>query len=327
MTHSPLNTGIIGAGEFARYTLAAYAAYCPDVSMQAIASRTRSKAAAVRDDFGIATLHDDNDALLADPAVEAVLLMTPPTTHFDLACRALAAGKHVLVDKPVAFTREQIDDLIDRARRADRQITTNLVLRVHPLHGAIRELCRTQELGRLRQVATTALLARYPADHWYWKPEISGGFFLNTFSHFLDLYDYLLDATPQACRADGDPENGYMLHAHYADGARAGLQASLQVDNDNEVVQTHYVFDRGIAVTEGWLPTRLQLRPEAGPAREQTSRPRDEEYQRALAVIMQNLCRRVRQPQAPTADGIDLETIRQSVYGPLAFQDAAAAAG
>ncbi len=311
-----LRVGIIGAGAFARFTLGAYAAHLPDLQLVAIASRTRSRAEGLASDFGIGRVEESNAQLLAASDIDAVVILTPPQTHVDITSEALKSGKHVLVDKPVAFTTAEIDHLVNVAAENDRLITTNLVLRTHRFHQRIREMVASKEMGSLLQIITSAQLARYPENHWYWDPEISGGFFLNTFSHFLDLYDFITGEPPSFLRSHGNPTNGYTLVSGYGSGVNATLSASLQVSNENERVRTDYIFERGTVATKGWMPERLLINPENAESEEDTVADRNADYQTCLAAILQDLMDRVQDPGRTSTTGITMEVIRDSVVIP-----------
>ncbi|MDQ0727665.1 Gfo/Idh/MocA family protein [Microbacterium sp. W4I20] len=95
-----LGVGIVGAGAIARSAhLPAYREW--DVPVVAVTSRTVADAQALAADFGIATVHESLESLLADPRVEVVDLATGPAGRVELIAAAVAAGKHVLAQKPL----------------------------------------------------------------------------------------------------------------------------------------------------------------------------------------------------------------------------------
>ncbi len=315
-----IGIGIIGAGAFGKYVVSAYNDFLVNGRVTAIASRTRSRAEALATEMGIPLVLDDNDSLLSHPDVDVVAILTPPMTHVDLATHGLRNGKHLLIDKPVAFTTAEIDALTDLAADNHLEMSTNLVLRVHPFHRRIREIRESGKMGELLQVITSAALARYPEGHWYWQPDVSGGFFLNTFSHFFDLYEFIIGSSPTARSAIGNPTNGYSMTAAFDGGAIASLTATLQVSNDNERIHTTYVFERGVVETHDWLPSRMEIRPDEGDGETRMRDDKDEDYRRCLATIMDDLCRRASGDTSDADVGIDLSVIRDSVRIPLTFE-------
>jgi predicted dehydrogenase len=89
----------------------------------------------------------DIEALLADPEVHAVAIATPPSSHFELAMRALQSGKHVLIEKPLATSVDEATRLIDEARRRGRTLMVDHTFVYSPAVRCIRDLIMRGELG------------------------------------------------------------------------------------------------------------------------------------------------------------------------------------
>lgn len=97
---------------------------------------------------GVGTTQDYVD-LLADPALDAIVLATPVATHFDLARRALAANKHVLVEKPMAASVDECRELMDLARARGRVLMPGHTFLYSPPVMKVKSLLETDELGAL----------------------------------------------------------------------------------------------------------------------------------------------------------------------------------
>lgn len=108
---------------------------------------------------------DDLDALLARVRPEAVLVCTPPSTHLDVARRALAAGCHVFCEKPLAASMDGVDALVDAADRAGRVFMMGMCYRFHPGLRRMAALLRAGTIGRIQG-------AQMWAGHWLpdWHP-------------------------------------------------------------------------------------------------------------------------------------------------------------
>ena len=90
----------------------------PDVRLELLCDTPADKAQTMADQFGFARATDDWKALIADPAVDIVSITTPNMLHFDMALAAIAAGKHVYCEKPLALTLDQARTMRDAARKA-----------------------------------------------------------------------------------------------------------------------------------------------------------------------------------------------------------------
>ena len=90
------------------------------------------------------TVYESLEEVLADPAIDLVDICLPPNLHVDAACRALAAGKHVLCEKPLGLTTAQCDQILAAAKRFDRRV---LVAQVLPYMGEFQFAYRTVESG------------------------------------------------------------------------------------------------------------------------------------------------------------------------------------
>ena len=106
---APLKFGLVGTGHWARFAHARALASVPDITFAAVWGRNVEAAAGLAADFGI-TAHADFDEFLAD--VDAVAFSVPPDVQSVLAARAAWAGKHLLLEKPVALTEEAADALV-----------------------------------------------------------------------------------------------------------------------------------------------------------------------------------------------------------------------
>jgi predicted dehydrogenase len=99
-----------------------------------------------------ARMTGDFDEMLADDSLEAVVVATPVVTHFELAKRALEAGKHVLVEKPPALTAGEVEELVATAEAQGRVLMPGHLLLYHPGIARLKELIRSGELGEVLYV-------------------------------------------------------------------------------------------------------------------------------------------------------------------------------
>jgi predicted dehydrogenase len=142
-----------------------------------------------------AQLRGSVDAALADPTIEAVIIAMPAATHAALTCAALAAGKHVLVEKPLALTLADAHQIAAAADRAKRVCLVGHLLVFHPAVERMREIVASGELGAIHTIrATRANMGRHRRDEnvlWSFGP------------HDLSMLDFILGAQPVTVSARG----------------------------------------------------------------------------------------------------------------------------
>jgi len=151
--------------------------------------------------------------LFADPAIDLVVVATPNRFHTDHAVDALEAGKHVVVEKPVATSVVDIDRMIEASRRSGRLFAPFQNRRYDPY---FQELCRIIDSGELGRIVQVRMALHDFTRRWDWQTltEFDGGSLHNAGSHFLDqLLRLFGDAEPQVfCHMDhvltlGDAED------------------------------------------------------------------------------------------------------------------------
>jgi predicted dehydrogenase len=147
-----LKWGIIGTASIAVQKMLPAMVASDVVELRAIASRDGSRARDVAKKFGIAHSFESYDELLADKEVEAVYIPLPNTLHREWAMRALEAGKHVLCEKPLAMTANDISALAEAGERSGRLIQEALMIRAHPQWQVLLDMLEADEIGEIRAV-------------------------------------------------------------------------------------------------------------------------------------------------------------------------------
>ena len=135
------------------------------------------------------------DELLADATVDTVILCTPPDSHADMAVAAVEAGKHVIVEKPMAPTTKDCKRMIAAAKKADQMLTVGFNHRYFP---AIKEIRASIASGRLGEVSHVrgytghTGLSEFKAEWMYSKDVMGGGALLDNGIHMIDLVHHLM---------------------------------------------------------------------------------------------------------------------------------------
>lgn len=148
----PVRWGIVGASRFAREQMAPAIHMAKGAELAALATSDPAKAEGFLDFAPRMKVHDSYDALLADPTIEAVYIPLPNHLHVEWSLKAVAAGKHVLCEKPMAMKASEYEALI-KARDASGLVVTEAYMIVyHPQWQRARELVRGGAIGRLLNV-------------------------------------------------------------------------------------------------------------------------------------------------------------------------------
>ncbi|MEX2106645.1 MAG: Gfo/Idh/MocA family oxidoreductase [Solirubrobacterales bacterium] len=209
-------------------------------------------------------VEDDLDAALGDPRIEAIAIATPPHTHYDLVRRALEAGKHVLVEKPLACTGDEAAALIELAGELGLVLMPGHTFLYSPSVNAVRELIRADELGEVYFITSSRMnLGLYQKD----------GVVLDLAPHDLSILLHWLgrplvevSATGRSVFQDGVHETAF-LTLRFDGGTQANVQLSwlaprkmrqMVVIGSRRMVQYEdtaaddsvRIYDRGLDFTE-----------------------------------------------------------------------------
>jgi predicted dehydrogenase/threonine dehydrogenase-like Zn-dependent dehydrogenase len=181
----------IGAGNYAgRVLIPAFRA--SGARLFAVATTSGINAARYGRQYGFEVVSTEVDEILAAPEVDAVVIATRHDTHAEFVQRALAAGKHVFVEKPLAITAADIDAVEAALRNPVRQPTPTLMIgfnrRFAPL--AIRMKALLGAVREPKSFIVTVNAGAAPAGHWTVEPA-GGGRIIGEACHFIDLLRYL----------------------------------------------------------------------------------------------------------------------------------------
>lgn len=146
--------GILGAARIAPTALIRPAAESPNAEVIAVAARDPQRARAFAAKHGIPRIHENYQALLDDPAVTALYNPLPNGLHAKWTLSALAAGKHVLCEKPFASNANEANTVATAAKTSGRVVMEAFHYRYHPLAIRLAEIVHSGELGTIRQLET-----------------------------------------------------------------------------------------------------------------------------------------------------------------------------
>ena len=257
--------GLIGAGAFGTFCIEHYRK-SELIDVVAVADVDRAAAERTAQPFGLAVA-DDADAMLDRDDVDLVHLATPPFTHASLALKAIAAGKHVLCEKPLATSVDDATRMLDAARAADRLLVVNLIMRYDPLNQRVRQIVGERLLGEPIAIGLTNLAGDFKLapQHWFWDVARSGGIFVEHGVHFFDLFAMWLGAADVLNAVEGRrPDNAAIVEqvqcvARHANGTLATHYHGFHQPGAMDRQEVRLICERGDIRLHEWLATRLTI--------------------------------------------------------------------
>lgn len=260
-----LNWGILGAGGIARVFVNGLR-FSKTGRVLAVASQTPAKLQSLADDFDIPKRYESYEAMLADPEIDVVYISTIHPLHAEWAIKAAAAGKHMLVEKPIAMNLAETEAMIDAARKHDVFLMEAFMYRCHPQMAKLRELISSGAIGQVRIIRSvfSYYATPSPTSRAYNK-ELGGGGILDIGCYPASLARFVAGAAtgqpfldPIVVKAAGKVD---------ANGVDHYTAATLEFEQDiiAEVIggiacampvqATIYGDEGSIDVVNPWLPT------------------------------------------------------------------------
>ncbi|WP_432589158.1 bi-domain-containing oxidoreductase [Streptomyces sp. HD1123-B1] len=244
----PVRLAFVGAGNYASSMLLPHLAQRDGVQLSAVVTTTALSAANAQRTFGFAEATTDLDAVLGDPSIDAVFVVTRHSSHAALTRKALLAGKAVFVEKPLALTEDELADVLAAVEESGNdRLQVGFNRRFSPLLQEARKRfgARTGP-ANLRYLVNAGRL-----DHgsWYLQQGSEGSRFTGEGGHFIDTASWLLDADPvsvYAVAAAGNedlqivlryPDGSTATIAYVTTGAAAFPKETLDLLADGKVLQ------------------------------------------------------------------------------------------
>ncbi|MFO1304593.1 MAG: Gfo/Idh/MocA family oxidoreductase [Burkholderiales bacterium] len=201
-----MRVGIVGLGFGALVHLPGFRSEGWEIG--AVCARNRDKARAAADAAGVTDVHTDPAELFARDDIDAIAISTPPATHHPLTMAVLAAGKHVVCEKPFAMSAAQALEMRDAAARAKRTAMIAHEFRFAPQRRYIKQLVADGTIGRFNLCTIELFLDRYvtaqPRPLTWAAYESEGGGLLGALgSHYIDgLRDWFGEVAKVTCKLD-----------------------------------------------------------------------------------------------------------------------------
>jgi predicted dehydrogenase/threonine dehydrogenase-like Zn-dependent dehydrogenase len=199
--------GFIGAGSYATSMLLPHLARNPAADLRLVTTATSLSAVNAQRKFGFATASTESGSVFGDAGLDAIFIVTRHATHAWLVCRALETGASVFVEKPLALTRAEVDEIEETiARTGNDRLMVGFNRRFAPLLTGMRE-----KFGRGAADAATRYLVNagpLAAGSWYRDEAAEGSRFAGEGGHFIDTLSWWADSPPAEVYAVPGPEHG-----------------------------------------------------------------------------------------------------------------------
>ncbi len=229
---TPLRIGILGAARIAPMALIRPARSVPEVQIAAVAARDQARARAFAQKHRVPRVCASYQALVEDPALDAIYNPLPNALHCEWTLRALRAGKHVLCEKPIASNAGEAEQMARAAQEASRELVEAFHWRYHPLAARMREVVRSGVLGEVRRVeASMGIRLPLPGDIRY-RFDLGGGATMDTGCYAINLVRFLAEAEPSVVsaevrRSSPDVDRWMRAELRFEDGRSGGVECSL----------------------------------------------------------------------------------------------------
>ncbi len=210
-----LRIGFVGAGNYAAAMLLPHLQKHKHATLNGLVTATGLNARQKADKFGFSYCTTDLNALLEDADLDAVFIATRHSTHADFTIRALNAGKHVFVEKPLAVNETQLEDVVTAYQAANATRPTGLMV------GLNRRFAPMVQTLKAAFSAETPLQMTYrvnsghiPTSSWLHEADEGGGMLIGEMCHFIDLMMYVSGSAPTQVYAQAMQLNNVAMADH-----------------------------------------------------------------------------------------------------------------
>lgn len=227
----PLRLGVLGAANIAR-AFCAGVAPSKRVVVDAIASRDPAKAAAFAREVGVARSHGSYEAMLADPAIDAIYNPLPNSLHTEWSIRAAEAGKHVLCEKPLCAGAAEAHAIFAAAERYGVRIVEAYPYRSQPQTIRLKELIAAGAIGRVQLVRASFGINIADPKNIRWDAALAGGSLMDAGSYPVSLVRLVAGERPRRVHAiarwsESDVDRSLVATLEFGSGMLAQISSSF----------------------------------------------------------------------------------------------------
>ena len=234
-----INWGVIGTAGIAKGCTIPGMQQADNCNLYAIAGRSLEKAKAYQDEFGFQIAYDSYEALLADPKVEAVYIPLPNELHYEWTIKALKAKKHVLCEKPLAPTPEQIEAMFACAKENGVLLMEAYAYLHSPLMAQIKQEIQNGTIGDILYMESQFITSDYDISNIRMRKETYGGALFDLGCYTTTQILWMLEEEPIKVQAVADfTDHGIDSYTSglltFADGKKATFICAMVLATDKD---------------------------------------------------------------------------------------------
>ena len=223
---------VAGAGRIGSQYIEILSSGLPGAVLKGCYVQDKAEKERVKQTYGCHVFNDENE-YLGSPDVDAVIIATPSYTHEEMAHKTLDAGKHILLEKPLALSLQAAQNIVEKARIANLLLMPSFPERFNPVYQRAKALIKDGVLGEIISLNCKRHTKSNHRPEWYWRNEKSGGVIWDLACHDMDLCRWLLEQEAESIAAigktvtrDSDALDNAFIHIVFERGPIASLDAS-----------------------------------------------------------------------------------------------------
>lgn len=249
-----LKWGIIGAGGIADRRMIPAMMASPETDLLAVMDINAAKAEDVALRYGIAHWYDNMEALLDMQEIEAVYIASPVYCHKEQVFAAADAGKHILLEKPVAMNADEAREMVEHCKKRQVKMAAGFMMRFATLHQKLKRLLEEGAIGQLVS-ADAQFSCWYPEIEGAWRQKKAlsgGGALMDMGIHLIDLLQYLtgsrivkVAALNERIKFSYEVEDSSSLLVRFDNGMTGNINANFNIPDSAARWQISFFGTRG----------------------------------------------------------------------------------
>ncbi len=330
--------GVIGAGGIADRRTIPGMMLCDNAELTAVMEINMPLAEKSRDKWGCKRAYDSEQALLADPEIDAVYIASPVVMHARQAMMAADAGKHILIEKPLAMTSQEGQQVLDYCEKKGVRIAAGLMMRFGAYVQIMRQAIAEGRIGRPVS-GYSQFTCWYPDMPGVWrqsKKQGGGGAMMDMGVHCIDLMQYVLGSKVRQVAAFHDTlsfhyevEDSSMVMLRMENGAQCVVQSNFNIPDEAAKWRLEFFGDQGrlvgenvIGQVDGGTLDALFLGPQGGydavqNVKEAQGEHIDADFGNLYQREIDSFCRSLLTGaplEAPASDAVQVQRVMEAAY-------------